>query len=236
MGGVTTEIRGAIAIVTFDNAARRNAIDMGVAQGLAAATAALKRRHDIGALVLRGAGDKAFSAGVDLKFVEEFGDRAAGFAAIEEHVEAFCRDMNALPFPSIAMLHAHVHGGGVQLAATTDFRFADSALKLAIPAVKNHLYYPVSAIERLVMIVGEARAKRMFYEGEPLDAHRLRDWGFLDHVCGSSELERVTLDWAAKLAAQPRDVVAVYQEVFRALRAGDAVRTRKLREQAKRKR
>jgi enoyl-CoA hydratase/carnithine racemase len=137
MGQVTTEIRGTVAIVSFDNAARRNAIDMGVADGLAQAAAALKRRDDIGALVLRGAGDQAFSAGVDLKFVEEFGDRAAGFAALEEKTEAFFRDMIEMPFPTIAMLHAHCHGGGVQLAASTDFRFGDTALKLGIPAVKN---------------------------------------------------------------------------------------------------
>jgi enoyl-CoA hydratase/carnithine racemase len=233
MGAVATDIRGGVAIVTFDNAARRNAIDMGVADGLAAAAAELKRRDDVGALVLRGAGDQAFSAGVDLKFVEQFGDRAAGFAALEEKVEAFCRDMAAMPFPTIAMLHAHVHGGGVQLAVSTDFRFGDSSLKLGIPAVKNNLYYPVSAIERLVLIVGETRAKRLFYEGEHVDAPTLHAWGFLDRVCSSTDLERVTLDWAAKLAQQPRAVVAVYQEIFRALRSGDAARARELRTQAK---
>ena len=180
MGSVATEIRDGVAIVTFDNAARRNAIDMGVAGGLAAAAAELKHRDDVGAVILRGAGDQAFSAGVDLKFVEEFGDRAAGFAALEEKTEAFCRDMEAMPFPTIAMMHAHCHGGGVQLAAVTDFRFGDSALKLGIPAVKNGLYYPVSAIERLILILGETRAKRLFYEGEHVDADTLRAWGFLE--------------------------------------------------------
>ncbi len=87
MGSVTTEIRGAIAIVTFDNAARMNAIDAGVAEGLAASAAELKRRKDVGALVLRGAGEKSFSAGVDLKFVEGFAKRAEGFAIVEKGVE-----------------------------------------------------------------------------------------------------------------------------------------------------
>lgn len=233
MGSVATEIRGAVAIVSFDNAARMNAIDAGVAEGLAAAAAELKARKDIGALVLRGAGEKSFCSGIDLKFVEQFPERAAGFAALEEKTETFFRDMTEMPFPTVAMLFGHCHGGGVQLAASADFRFGDAALKLSVPAVRNRLFYPVSALERLVMILGETRTKGLMYEGETLDAGTLLAWGFLDRVCPAGELERVTLDYAEKLAAQPREVVAVYQEIFRALRRGDADKARELRAQAR---
>ena len=233
MGSVATEIRGAVAVVSFDNAARMNAIDAGVAEGLAAAAAELKARKDIGALVLRGAGEKSFCSGIDLKFVEQFPERAAGFAALEEKTETFFRDMTEMPFPTVAMLFGHCHGGGVQLAASADFRFGDAALKLSVPAVRNRLFYPVSALERLVMILGETRTKGLMYEGETLDTGTLLAWGFLDRVCPAGELERVTLDYAEKLAAQPREVVAVYQEIFRALRRGDADKARELRAQAR---
>ena len=236
MGSVTTEIRGAVAIVTFDNAARMNAIDAGVAQGLADAASALKRRKDVGALVLRGAGDKSFSAGVDLKFVETFAKRTQGFAVVEKGVEAFWSDMQAMPFPTIAMLHANCYGGGVQLAAATDFRFGDSALKLCVPAVKNKLFYPISALERLYTIIGETHTRRMMLAGETLDAATLREWGFLDQACPAAELERETLAFASKVAEQPRETVAVYQEIFRALRAGDSEKARELRKQAKARR
>jgi enoyl-CoA hydratase/carnithine racemase len=233
VGSVATEIRGAVAIVTFDNAARMNAIDAGVAEGLAAAAAELKGHKDIGALVLRGAGDKSFSAGVDLKFVETFAKRAQGFAVVEKGVEAFWRDMQAMPFPTIAMLHTNCYGGGVQLAVSTDFRFSDSALKLCVPAVKNKLYYPMTALERLFAIVGETRTRRMMLAGEVLNAETLHAWGFLDQVCPAAELERETLAFASKLAEQPREVVAVYQDIFRALRAGDGKKALDLRRDAK---
>jgi enoyl-CoA hydratase/carnithine racemase len=235
VGSVATEIRGSVAVVTFENAARMNAIDAGVAEGLAAAAAALKERNDIGALVLRGAGEKSFCSGIDLKFVEQFADRAAGFASLEESIEAFGRDMAAMPFPTIAMLYGHCHGGGVHLAATADFRFGDTALKLSVPAMKNRLFYPISALERLVLVIGETRTKRMLYEGSPLDADTLLGWGFLDRVCPGAELDNATLVYAAKLAAQPREVVAVYQEIFRALRRGENGKARELRAQAKAK-
>ena len=233
MGSVATEIRGSVAVVSFDNAARMNAIDAGVAEGLAAAAGKLKARKDVGALVLRGAGEKSFCSGIDLKFVEQFPERAAGFASLEEKTEAFFSDMTEMPFPTIAMLFGHCHGGGVQLAASADFRFGDAPLKLSVPAVKNSLFYPISALERLVLILGETRAKRLMYEGETLDAGTLLGWGFLDRVCPAAELERVTLDYAERLAAQPREVVAAYQGIFRALRRGDADKARELRAQAK---
>jgi enoyl-CoA hydratase/carnithine racemase len=233
VGSVATEIRGFIAVVSFDNAARMNAIDAGVAEGLAAAAAELKARKDVGVLVLRGAGEKSFCSGIDLKFVEQFAERAAGFAALEEKIESFSRDMTEMPFPTIAMLHGHCHGGGVHLAATADFRFGDDSLKLSVPAVRNRLFYPISALERLILILGETRTKRLMYEGEHLDAGTLLAWGFLDRVCPGAELEKETLAHAAKLAAQPRDVVAVHQEIFRALRRGDAGKARELRAQAK---
>src|SRR5262249_31670313 len=233
MGSVSTEIRGAVAIVTLDNAARRNAIDADVAAGLATAAAALKKRKDIGALVLRGAGEMAFSAGFDLKFMEQFKRRGEGFAKIEKGVEAFCAHMAAMPFPTIAMLHANCYGGGVQLAVSADFRFGDDVLKLSVPAVEKRLHYSVPPPERLDGVIGAGRTRRIMLAGETLDARTLRDWGFLDHVSPPAELERDTLGFAAKLAEQPREVVAVYQDVFRALGSGNAARARALRLRAK---
>ena len=233
MGRVTTEIRGAVAILTMDNASRRNAIDGGVAAGLADAAAEIGRREDIGALVLRGAGDKAFCAGIDLKFVEQFEERAQGFAAASESIDRFEREMASMSIPTIAMLHGNCYGGGVHLAVTADFRFADTVLKLGIPAVKAGLFYPISALERLTQLIGETRTKRLLYEAEPYSAQTLLEWGFLDRLCAPEDLERSTLEYAVLLAQRPRKVVAVYQEIFRALRRGDAAAARELRARAK---
>ena len=161
MGSVTIEVRGAVAMLIMDNSSHMNAIDAGIAEGLASAAGELGQRADIGALVLRGAGDRAFCAGVDLKFVEQFEERAQGFAVIAESVERFERQMASMPIPTIAMLHGNCFGGGVHLAAMTDFRFADSVLKLGIPAVKARLFYPISALERLTHLIGETRTKRL---------------------------------------------------------------------------
>jgi len=233
MGSVTLEVRGAVAILVMDNPSHMNAIDAGIADGLAAAAGELAKRADIGALVLRGAGERAFCAGVDLKFVGQFEERARGFAVIDESVERFGREMASMPIPTIAMLHGNCFGGGVHLAAMTDFRFADSVLKLGIPAVKASLFYPISALERLTFLLGETRTKRLMFEAEPYTAETLLEWGFLDRVCAPDELEGATLEYATMLSQRPRKAVAVYQEIFRALRRGDTAAAGDLRARAK---
>ncbi|MGH7091495.1 MAG: enoyl-CoA hydratase/isomerase family protein, partial [Stellaceae bacterium] len=139
---VGTEFQDGVAILTIENPGRLNAIDETVAEGLAAGIEAAKARPDVGALVLRGAGRDAFCAGVDLKFVAGFPDRAQGFARVGAHLDRFHAALAALPFPSLALVHGVCYGGGLHLAVGCDFRFAATSLRMAVPAVKNGLLYP----------------------------------------------------------------------------------------------
>lgn len=232
MSQVTLELRESIAVVSFDNQARLNAIDETLARGLAETVAGVAARRDIGALILRGAGTRAFCAGNDLKFIAEYGDRGAAFAALERHIEPLRRTMAKLPFPSIAMLHGVCYGGGVNLALMADFRLADRALRVAIPALKMRRYYPIVGLERLGALVGLNNAKRLVLEGEPVDAERLLAWGFVDQLIEVAELEAATSAFAQRLAAQPREAVPTYLEIFRALERGDDEAARRIRQQA----
>jgi enoyl-CoA hydratase/carnithine racemase len=232
MSEVSCEIRGSIAIVSFDNQRRLNAIDEDLARGLAETVAAAATRPELGALILRGAGTRAFCAGNDLKFIAEYGDRAAAFAALERHIEPLRRTMAELRFPTVAMLHGICYGGGVNLALMADFRFADRALKVAIPALKMRRYYPIAGLERLSTLVGLNNAKRLVLEGEPVDAERLLAWGFVDQLLDVAELEPATLAFAQQLASQPREAVPTYLQIFRALERLDGEEARRIRQQA----
>ncbi|HLH75500.1 MAG TPA: enoyl-CoA hydratase/isomerase family protein [Candidatus Binataceae bacterium] len=232
MAEVNWEMRESIAVVSFDNQRRLNAIDETLARGLAETIATIAERPEVGALIIRGAGTRAFCAGNDLKFIAEYGDRAAAFAALEQHIEPLRRTMAKLPFPSVAMLHGICYGGGVNLALMADFRFADRALKVAIPALKMRRYYPVAGLERLSALVGLNNAKRLVLEGEPIDAERLLAWGFIDQLLEVAELEPATLAFAQRLASQPREAVPTYLQIFRALERGDGEAACRIRQQA----
>ncbi|HUZ75597.1 MAG TPA: enoyl-CoA hydratase/isomerase family protein [Stellaceae bacterium] len=234
-GNVALEFDHGVAVITMANPGRLNAMDDAVASGLAAAVAQAAAAEGVGALVLRGAGREAFCSGVDLKFVAAFGDRAAAFATVGKGVDAFLAAMAALPFPSIAMLHGVCYGGGVQLAVTADFRFADTALKLVIPAVKNGLHYPIPALERLMRLVGPSRTRRLVLEGERLPPELLLGWGLVDELHPPERLEEATLAFARRLAAQPRAVVPAYMQILHAVESGDITAASRLRDEARRR-
>jgi enoyl-CoA hydratase/carnithine racemase len=233
-GKVTLDYRGDVAVMTIENNGRLNAMDDHVAAGLAACVIEAKARDGVGALVLRGAGTDAFCSGVDLKFAAEFGDRAKAFAKVGAGMEAFLAGLAELPFPSIALVHGVCYGGGVHLAVSCDFRFAASSLRLAIPAVKNKLLYPIPALERLMRLVGPARTRRLVLEGAALAPETLLAWGLIDELHPADAIDEAAFAFAARLAAQPRAVVPHYMKILRALDRDDAAEARRLREEARR--
>jgi enoyl-CoA hydratase/carnithine racemase len=232
-GSVTLDFKGSIALLTIENKGRLNAMDDAVTAGLAASVAEVKRRADVGALIIRGAGRDAFCAGVDLKFVAEHADRGQGFAKVGRHLEPFHADMDDLPFPTIAMIHGVCYGGGLHLAITCDFRFAATSLRMVVPAVKNKLFYPIPALERLYRLIGPARTRRLVLEGALLPPERLLAWGLIDELATPDALEEATFAFAERLAAQPRGVVPTYMKILRALDTGDVATARHLREAAR---
>jgi enoyl-CoA hydratase len=233
-GKVTLEFHGDVAVMTIENKGRLNAMDDAVGAGLAKGVAAARERDGVGALILRGAGTDAFCSGVDLKFAAEFGDRAKAFAKVGAGMEAFLAGLAELPFPSIALLHGVCYGGGVHLAVSCDFRFAAASLRLAIPAVKNKLLYPIPALERLMRLVGPARTRRLVLEGAALPPETLLAWGVLDELRPADAIDEAAFAFAARLAAQPRAVVPHYMKMLRALDRDDVDEARRLRDEARR--
>lgn len=232
-GQVSCVVDAAVAIVTIDNSARLNAIDLAIAVGLADVTRDLAQRDDVNAILLRGAGLKAFSAGVDLKAAEASGNRAKAFADIEHAMLEAERTLAAMSIPTVAMLSGVCYGGGVQLSSMADFRVASSDLKLSVPAIANRLFYPIPALERLAAIMGWANARRVIFANAPLDAPMLVHWGFVDQIAEPARIETAALAFARALAAKPREIVAEYRRIFAALEQGDRVSAEQLRQDAK---
>lgn len=233
-GTALLEIRDRVAVITLANEARLNAIDLPIAQDLVRAAEQLAGRDDVGALVLRGAGERAFCAGLDTTYAKETGRPAQAIRAISGTLDDFIARLHALDLPSVALLHGVCYGGGLHLAIEADFRFADDRLACAVPALKNGLYYPVGALARLNELCGASRMARLLLEGQPLDAATLLGWGLVDEVHAQCELDAATLAFAARLAAQPRQAVREYRAIFRAIVAGDLEQAARLRGAAQR--
>src|SRR5699024_10579913 len=144
------------------------------------------------AIILTGAGDKAFMAGADIK---EFPDRDIKQAEGESTHEVFSR-ITSIPKPTIAMLNGYTFGGGLELALICDIRIAEEHALLGLPEVNLGLLPGAGGTQRLPHLVGAAIAKEMMYTGRQVKVEEALKIGLVNNVVPKGEGMQV----AGKLA------------------------------------
>jgi enoyl-CoA hydratase len=228
-GSAKLEISNKIAAITIRNEGRLNAIDLALAKDLARITDEILRRTDIDLVLLRGDGEKAFSAGMDLKYAESTGNLRQAFDDIDRELDQAEVNFKAMPMPVIALLRGACFGGGLILASFADLRLASDDLKLCVPAIANQLYYPIPALKRLVDIIGMQRTKLLLYDGLPISPATLLAWGLIDQLYPSAQFEEKAFAFAERIAGRSGEVTAHYKAIFAYLSEGELEKAAALR-------
>lgn len=144
------------------------------------------------AIVLSGAGGKAFAAGADISELPQFADPKAA-RTYEALVVRALDSLADCRLPVVAMIRGYAMGGGCHMAAACDLRIAGTSAQLGIPAARLGAAVNFGAAARLVSLVGPAVAKEMLFSGQPLNAERALRVGLVNHVVPDAELESFTL-------------------------------------------
>lgn len=205
--------------VTLNRPEARNALSRQVNLELAALAAALGQDRDVRAVVLTGAGDKAFCAGADLKERKGVGAAESGpyIDAISGAIDAWAR----LPKPTLAVLNGHAFGGGMELALACDLRMAVDDAQMALTEVRLGIMPGAGGTQRLPRLIGVARAKELILLGRRIDARRALDLGLVMQV---SPRERLRADAEAVVTeltgCAPRSVEMAKQAIDRGSEVG----------------
>jgi enoyl-CoA hydratase len=186
MSELRLEREGAVAIVTLTRAAKLNALTRAMLDGLLAAADELEREEACRVVILTGDGTKAFCAGADIAewgalTPLEFGRRWVG----EGH-RLFDR-WARLRQPVIAMLNGIAFGGGLELAATADYRLAEAHARVGLPESQVGIVPGWSGTQRLVRRAGAPAVKRLVLTGEPVDTAEALRLGLVDEVVASGD-------------------------------------------------
>lgn len=156
------------------------------------------------AVLLHGAGTRAFSAGSDL--LELRGLIEQGQAAL---AAKFVQDMEVFgalahfPKPTIAALEGTAMGGGLELAAGCDFIVAARGARLALPEIRLGVFPGSGGTVRITQRIGPARARRLMLLGDPIDAATAQSWGLVDEICEDGAALATASRLAQRLAAGP---------------------------------
>ena len=200
-GRIVVTIAEGAATLRLCNAARRNAVSVGMWQEIVAAAAELAARDDVRVVLVRGDGDKAFSAGAD---ISDFDDARGGIGnarGYDDLVDEACRAIEALPQPAVALLHGVCAGGGASLAASCDLRIASTDAFFMVPAARLGLGYDPRQIARLSRVFGFALTRQLLYLGDRLPALRAYALGAVHQAASPGEVERVADDAVRRIAA-----------------------------------
>ncbi len=191
---------GAIGWIVFNNPARHNATSYEMWQSLPLVLDAYARDAEVRVVVLKGAGEKAFSAGAD---ISQFKEKRTGAEAVKEYNAAADNANKALrecPKPTIAMIRGYCIGGGTAIAVGCDIRIAAEDARFGVPAAKLGLGYRFEGIKRLAEIVGPSSAAEIFFTARQFTAQEALQMGLVNRVVPVAELESRTLDYAGTIA------------------------------------
>ncbi|HEX5414586.1 MAG TPA: enoyl-CoA hydratase/isomerase family protein [Chloroflexota bacterium] len=194
---VELEVSDGVAWLTLNRPAKLNALDRTSVRELTAHLRRLSEREDARVVVTRGAG-RAFCAGSDLADLAPLSPAEAA-AAEAEHAAAGAL-YDAVPVPTIAMLHGYVLGGGLGLALYHDFRIAAASANLGMPEIELG-WTPPWAMGRLVDVVGGANARWLALTGIRVSGAEAQQLGLVNEVVADEQLAERVEAFARRLAA-----------------------------------
>lgn len=212
---ISTEDHGLVRVVVIDNPGKRNALDFRALDELVQACAEATR-DGVRCLLVRGAGEEAFSSGFDLAemgAVNALGERP------DEAVERAAEALEAVPFPTVAYLNGAAYGGGFELAATCDLRVAREGIRLGMPPARLGVVYPEGGLRRFLHLVGGARTRELFFSGRPVDADTALGWGLVNRLVPADEAEAVALALAEEIGANAPLAVQGMRRILQLLEA-----------------
>jgi enoyl-CoA hydratase/carnithine racemase len=209
---VTTAIdaRG-VATVTIDRPTKLNAMSRAVAEQLVAACAALRTDAALRAVVLRGAGSRAFVGGADIHDLA--GLDATNAQAFITGVHRACDGFRRLPVPVIARIQGHALGAGLELAAACDLRVASTDSWFGMPEVRIGVPSVVEAA-LLPHLIGWGRTRKLLLTGDPIDAATALQWGLIEELAAPDALDVAVERLLTPILASGREALRLQKELI----------------------
>ncbi|MBC7621508.1 MAG: enoyl-CoA hydratase/isomerase family protein [Candidatus Saccharibacteria bacterium] len=185
------ETRGPVLWLTITREERRNAMSHGVLAGMTQAIAAVQTQRNIRAIVLTGAGSKAFCAGADLQSANAF---TTDYSEPHGHLAQLLRAAKASTVPMIARVNGACMAGGMGLMSMCDMAVAASHAVFGLPEVKVGVF-PAQVLSVLQHLIPRRKLVEMCLTGEPITAAQALDYGLVNYISAEGSDVDAKLQW-----------------------------------------
>jgi len=184
---ILTEVKSGTLYITINRASKLNALNKVVLAALAEAIAFATQQDEVRAVLITGAGEKAFVAGADISEFQNYSLEEGKELARNGHAKVFDAIENC-PKPVLAAINGFALGGGLELAMACHIRIASENAKLGLPEVTLGLIPGYGGTQRLTQLVGKGRAIEMITTAEMITAEKALSIGLVNDVVPQSEL------------------------------------------------
>lgn len=228
---LVVEHRGPLLALTINRPDKFNPLSRDVLFGIRDTLREVEHRTEIRCVTIRGAGNRYFAAGGDLRDLAAVRSDAATNRMVEE-----CRDaldaVRFCPVPVIAVMHGDAIGGGAELAVACDFRAMREGANIGFIHGKLAITAAWGGAADLYGLIGRSRALRMTTRAEPIPAALAHEWGLADIVRPEAQLDAAVDDFIAPMLRQSAVVLRAFKHQAIAARRGLSYESRRGEEQA----
>lgn len=189
-----TDKREYICTITMSRPEKHNALTPQLLEKLTKTLTSLKEDKDVRVVIIRGAGNKAFSAGFDISMLGQ------SYQGGEDYLQNALTSIRESPVPVMAMINGFALGGGCEIAVNCDLRIASDNARFGMPQAKLGMMESYQAIQRFLNIVGVAYTKEIFFTGRMIEALRAKEMGLINQVVPGKDLEEVCYGLAREIA------------------------------------
>ena len=196
---ITTSKDEGVCIVKINRPTKLNAMNIDVAKEIISTFQQLDRDDSVKVIVLTGEGDKAFSAGADIEYMSKISaDESEVYAKLGQEVTATVENVSK---PTIAAVNGFALGGGCEVAMSCDIRIASDNARMGQPEVTIGIPPGWGGTQRLMRIVGVAKAKELVYTGKMIKADEAKEIGLVNNVVPLESLMDEVMSMAKTIAS-----------------------------------
>ena len=194
---ILVEKRDKVAVIIINRPDKLNALNSKVHEEGVAALEELRKDESVRVVVITGAGQKSFIAGAD---ISEFAGQTPVTQRSVFQEKTLFNSIDNFPKPVIAMINGFCLGGGNELALACDIRVCSENARFAQPEINLGIICGGGGTQRLTRLIGEGRAMEMILTGGMINAEKALQYGLVNYVHTSEELEAKTMELANKIA------------------------------------
>jgi enoyl-CoA hydratase len=187
---------GAIATMTLNRPEKLNTMTPAMGKALLDLVMYINNEPSIRVLIITGTGERAFSAGSDVKVLDDYGSNWQ----LRNRVD-YARELWKIRKPVIAKIRGYCIGGGLEMALMSDIRYATTESRFAAGEIKLGWHGGAGNTQLLPRVMSPGRALEMLLTGDMISAHEAESWGLVDRLFDEAEIDSKVQELAERIAA-----------------------------------